>query len=153
MALTPLACAPAERVDPAELEGAVRAEVSAFLDDYLSAYATLDTGAIRGLYVSDGRFAWLEDGAVRYRSVEDILQGLAALPPGMRIETTFEESRATVLSTDLATVQSGFESSFSGPGGGFSLRGVSSMVLGREAGGWRIVSGHSSTVRPDRRGG
>lgn len=124
-------------------------EIAAFLDSYTAAFSDLDTTLVRSLYVDDGRFIWLEDGKVQYQSPDAILDGLAALPPNMQVETNLIEPVITVLSDTLATVQSRFESRFYGPSGeGFAFGGVLSMVLERSASGWRIVSGHTSTPAP-----
>ena len=124
-------------------------EITAFLGSYAAAFSELDTALVRSLYIDDGRFIWLEDGKVQYHSPDAILEGLAALPPNMRVETDLIEPAITVLSDRLATVQSRFESRFYGPSGeGFSFGGVLSMVLERSASGWRIVSGHTSTSAP-----
>lgn len=127
---------------------ALDTEVRGFLSDFRGAFAEVDPERIRALCVTDDRFRWLEDGETRYSSVDDILAGLAALPPGGQIETEYAEPRITILSDRLASVESSYASTFGDPdAGGFSFSGMTSMLLEKGDDGWRVLSGHTSSVR------
>ena len=60
--------------------GNIDDEVASFLELYLGALETRDVALLETLYADDGRFEWIEDGQIRYRSPADVLAGLAALP-------------------------------------------------------------------------
>ena len=144
LAAAVFACAPAP---PGTHVAAVEAEVTDFLTEYNAAFAESDTARIRALYVSGERLVWLEDGAVKYRSVAEIFESLAALPPGLRVSTQLSDVEIQALAANAATVSAEFSSEFaSADGEGFAFGGALSMVLARTADGWRVLSGHTSTA-------
>ncbi|NNM34739.1 MAG: hypothetical protein HKO53_16805, partial [Gemmatimonadetes bacterium] len=59
-------------------------EVQGFLAEYLTAIEARDEEAVRNRLLSE-RYRWVEDGEVRYRHVEDVLESLAQFPAGMPI--------------------------------------------------------------------
>ncbi len=133
--------------DPGFDVDAARSSVDDFLGDYNAAFAAADTALIRELYVEDGRLVWLEDGVVKYRSVEDIFSSLAALPAGSRAETRFTDPQIQVFDAKHATVSAAFATTFTNPGGeGFAFGGAISMVLERNENAWQVLSGHTSTA-------
>ena len=125
-------------------------EVEAFLERHHSTLEAREPDAIRQLYVTDERFAWFEDGVKRYASPEDIVKALAAYPAGMSIETEYSGTLVDVLSPTLASVHTGFETKIGEGEASFAFGGVITMLLERDAD-WRIVTGHSSSRRPERR--
>lgn len=148
LALALGACPAPGGADPAASDPVLMAEAREFLADFRSAFAAADPGKIRALYVTDDRFRWLEDGETRYSSVDDILAGLAALPPGAQMETEYGEPRIMILSSRLASVETGYASTFGDPSaGGFSFSGMTSMLLEKGDAGWKVVSGHTSSLR------
>jgi Domain of unknown function (DUF4440) len=105
--------------------------------------------SMAAMYANDARFRWVEDGAVRYRSVAEVRQALAAVPPGMRVETTYEETEIDPLAPGVASVLTRFQTRFvDSAGGGFGFDGTITMTLVHQADGWRFLSGHTSTPKP-----
>lgn len=122
-------------------------DVETFLNQYLEAAASGDAKAVRSALVDDGRFAWVEDGAVRYRGAEDVLEGLASLPPDAEIDTELKDleviamgaSGAHAWGTFITTIESGEQA--------FSFGGAISFVLERQGDDWKLVGGHTSSPR------
>jgi ketosteroid isomerase-like protein len=131
--------------DPA----AVELEIVPLIDLYGRAFNDRDTVTIRGMYVDDERFSWYEDGRLRYRNADDILRAIRNLGD-MDIRTQWLDRKVVPLSPTLASLRLGFVTRINlSNGTEMEFRGVQTMVVERTSGGWRIVNGHTSTVRPD----
>lgn len=141
------ACAPpsAEQAPSEESPDDVRSAVVSTLQRYMNAVESADTTAIRALYVQDGRFHWIEDGAVRYRSVDEVLGAFSQLGG----ETSVRYSNPTVvrLGQSSAHAYSEFEATVGSPPAGYSFSGLMSFLLERGPDGWLIVGGHVSSPR------
>jgi hypothetical protein len=142
VACAPLQHAPAPRASLAE-------DVAAFLSDYLAAMAARDAGKIRQAFVADERLAWLEDGKVRYRSVDEVVASLAALPAGAALRTELKDLRVVQVSQTAAHAWADFRTSVGEGASGFSFGGAISFTLERQGTNWKIVGGHTSS--PSRR--
>jgi hypothetical protein len=143
------ACEPSpEPAGNEEGRGDAAAEVGAFLETYRAALESRDTLAIPDLYVDDGRFIWLEDGEVRYRSAEDVATSLASLPAGMSLRTAYDETSIHPIGAEGASATMRFRTTIGEGSSAFEFGGVMSMALERGPGGWRIVAGHTSTASP-----
>lgn len=130
---------------------AIRDSVRATLDAYNAHYTAKNWDVVLQYYAEDDRFVWVEDGVIRYRSAAEIRQALESLPPSMHVETTYSDTKISVLSSDVASVVTGFETQFTdSTGTGFSFGGMITMTLIRDEGGWSIFGGHVSS--PKRRG-
>lgn len=130
---------------------AIRQEVRQAVQQYQDATSARDTAAIRALYVPDERFRWLEDGRQAYRTVDQVIESIGALPAEMTITTEFINPDITPLRSDLALVATDFRTAFvpTDPESemeGFSFQGVISVLFERGPDGWRIVTGHTSTA-------
>lgn len=74
-----LACGPAAEPpqsveEPSRsLSAGAEEEVGKFLDSYRLAIEARDSPRLRTMYVDDGRFEWIEDGEIRYRSPDEVL--------------------------------------------------------------------------------
>ncbi len=122
-------------------------EVLSVLDRYLRAVESRDSAAIRRLYVDDGRFVWIEDGMVRYRSADEVLEGLAAFPAEMPMRTTLARTVVVPVGADGAHAHTEFTTEMGEGAGGFSFGGAMSFLLERGPEGWQIVGGHVSSPR------
>ena len=120
--------------------------VGAFLLRWVEATETRDTAALRDLYVDDGRLAWLEDGELRYRSVDQVLAGLAALGPGTSVRTVLGEVEAVPAGAGGVHAWTPFTTSVGQGEGRFTFGGILSMTLEPDGSGWRIVGGHTSSA-------
>jgi hypothetical protein len=126
-------------------------EVANFLDSYLMAFENRDVALLKTLYVDDGRFEWIEDGEVRYRSSEDVLAGLAALPSDAAIRTEYDEREITRVGNAGARISTRFRTVIGEGPTAFEFGGMMTMVLENGPTGWRVVGGHTSSARRDGR--
>ncbi len=126
-------------------------EVASFLESYDLALTTRDVALLRTLYAEDGRFEWIEDGEIRYRSPDDILAGLAALPSDAAIRTEYEGRTITPVGAVGARVSTRFVTVIGEGPTAFEFSGMITMVLEKGPAGWRIVGGHTSSERQDGR--
>jgi len=141
--------------EPQAREVSIEEEIGAFLEQYNEALSTRDPEAIRALYVTDHRFAWFEEGKLRYPSPDAILKSLAGFPASMTIATTFENLRVIPLGTQnerlSATASVSFVthiSSAEDAANSFTFNGIITLVLERSKGQWRIINGHTSSPSP-----
>ena len=140
-----VACAP---LHPAP-GPALRAEVDAFLSNYLAAIGSRDAARIRAAYVADDRFVWMEDGRVRYRKVDDVLASLAMFPAGSAIRTELKDLAVVPVGPSGAHAWASFRTSIGEGPSGFAFGGAISFTLERHGTSWKIVGGHASS--PSRR--
>jgi len=122
-------------------------EVEAFLEQYLKASSARDTARLRDFYVDDGRFVWMEDGRVQYRSIEEVFAGLGSLPPDMALHTETTDLSVSVIGLSGAHAWTDFVTTVGDGAQGFQFGGLLSFVLEKRGEGWRIVGGHTSSVR------
>jgi len=142
------ACSPAARDAPvSSASDGLAGEVGAVIDRYVSAASAGDSMAIRDILVADDRFAWIEDGDLRYRSADEVLDGLRGFPADTQIETTLSDLTVVPLGESGAYAWSPFTTTVGQGTGGFSFGGLLSFVLERRDGAWRIVGGHTSSPR------
>ena len=125
--------------------------VASFLDSYLLAIETRDDALLRGMYVADGRFEWIEDGEIRYRSPDDVLAGLASFPENAAIRTEYDIREITPVGEAGARVSMRFRTVIGEGPSAFEFGGMMTMVLEDGPTGWRIVGGHTSSPRQDGR--
>jgi len=123
-------------------------EVAAFLEAYLAAIDARDADFLGRAYVEDGRFVWIEDGEVRYRSAGEILESLDAFPAGAAIRTELSELVVVPLGEIGAHAWATFRTTVGTGPGSFSFGGAISFVLEREEGSWKLAGGHTSSPAP-----
>jgi len=125
---------------------AVPADTSAvaFVTAYVASMDSRDAAAIREAIADDGRFVWLEDGAVRYRTVESLLDGLSAFPANVRVRTALSGLTSVPLDERSSHVFGEFATSVGDREGAYRFHGVMTVILERSDG-WRVVGGHTST--------
>jgi len=124
--------------------GASAPEVAAFLLRHLEALEARDSAQLRQMYAPT--FVWLEDGAVRYRRVEEVLAGLESLPAETGLRTVIGEVEALPAGPGAVHAWTPFATTLGEGPEAFTFSGVLSYVLERRpTGGWIIVGGHTST--------
>ncbi len=126
-------------------------EVASFLESYLSALETRDVALLRTLYAEDGRFEWIEDGEMRYRSPDDVLAGLAALPSDAAIRTEYHGRKIAAVGDAGARISMQFRTVIGEGQSAFEFGGMITMVLEKGPTGRCIVGGHTSSARQDGR--
>jgi len=122
-------------------------EAMLFIGEYLNAISERDTAAVRGFYVSDDRFVWIEDGETRYRSPDDVLEGMAALPVGVPLHTDASELSVAVVTDEVVHVYGPFTTTVGNGPDSYTFGGAISFILLRHGYSWRIVGGHTSAPR------
>lgn len=133
---------------PSLVQGqSIESEVGGFLERYVEALDARDVERIRASIVSDGRFAWVEDGEVRYRSADDLLTSLAQFPAG-RIQTVLSGLTVASVGDSAAHAWTQFRTRVGEGPSSFEFSGAISFVLEKEDGSWKLVGGHTSAPRP-----
>jgi SnoaL-like domain len=130
-------------------QAGLKNEVASFLQGYLVAIDRRDSVAIRGAFIADDRFVWIEDGRARYRHVGDVLSGLASFPAGSPIRTELFDLSVAPVGAAGAHAWASFKTTVGEGSQAFAFQGAISFVLERDGTRWRIVSGHTSS--PGRR--
>lgn len=125
-------------------------EINAFLDKWNNAIAKSDLATIRSAYVNDARFQWFEEGVLTYRSSGEIINKLSQFPKGTTIDTQLSNIDVRPLTDKLAYGSASYATKIVMPTGPFEFSGVFTMLLERDNGRWKFVSGHTSTI-PSRR--
>jgi hypothetical protein len=142
-----VACAPLQPAPPVQAN--LKGEVAAFLEQYLAAISSRDAEKLRNAYVADDRFAWIEDGKVRYRQVDEVLASLAAFPAGSPIRTELTDLTVVPAGGSAAHAWASFKTTVGEGSRAFSFGGAISFALERTGNSWKIVGGHTSS--PSRR--
>jgi len=138
---------------PGETLPSSRVDVEGFLASYLEAIAARDTATLRGMYAQPDRFVWIEEGAVRYGSADEVFASLGQFSRDASIDTELDTLRVAMLAGGAVHAWASFTTTVAGEGGAYSFGGVMSIVLEPSDGGWRIVGGHVSSPPPARAGG
>lgn len=129
-----------------EVEGAIRAT----LERYVEAVNAGDLEAVVPLYAGDRSFFWIEDGAVRYRSQEEVAEAYAGLGDAFdsfRIE--LHDMRVVPLAADAASVGVLFWQEMTTKSGTrIELEGAILATMVERDGAWKFLAGHTSTRRP-----
>jgi hypothetical protein len=140
--------APAPELTAAHL-ASIRDSVQQFLTLYRARTDSSDWESLLAFYDDGPQFRWVENGAVYARSKEDVRRAFAAIPPGMRVRTTYEDTEILPLAAGLAMVFTRFRTAMTdSSGAGFHFGGAISMTLQHQGAGWRILNGHTSSPVP-----
>jgi len=150
------ACTPAKPAassDSAQLTAArttaVRDSVKALLAEFTEKMNQSDMDGVAKLYSSDTAFFWIEGAGVRYQSTKDVRDALQSLKNVPEIELKFYETRIDVLAPTIANVRTEFSQTFmNGTGKGDTYGGYMTITVVREAEGWRLRNGHTSSRKP-----
>ena len=124
-------------------------EVRNLVEGYLDLVEARDTSAIRDLLDDGDPFVWIEDGRLRYRSVDQVLDGLAAFPAESRPRTELDGLTVAPLGPGGAHAYARFTTTVGQGPGSYSFGGVISFLAERVEGEWRIAGGHVSSGRGD----
>lgn len=121
--------------------------VETFLNRYVKAIGERDTAALRDMYAGPDRFVWIEDGAVRYRSANEVFRSLGQFGADTPIDTELGEPGVTRLEGGGVHAWASFTTTVGEGEGGYSFGGLMSFVLEPADDVWRIVGGHVSSPR------
>lgn len=135
----------------------VEQDVRALLDRWVRAFESRDAQGVRSVLGTGPEFVWMEDGEVRYPSVDSIVAALEGFPKEMVFSHRLVDAKVVPMSQDAAWAQVRTSTEIRMSGRTVSaFEGVVLIVAERDqsadaASLWRIVSAHTSTKRP--RGG
>ena len=125
---------------------AIQDSVRTALADYRRYSAAGQWDSLLRLYTADSSFRWIEDG--RRGGGAAVRRALTSLPPGLRVETTYDGTEVVALAPGIATLTTFYQTRFVGSPTPVQFAGAISMVWTHELGGWRIRGGHSSSAAP-----
>jgi len=147
LSLMALGCGGADEATPPRTAGDLGAEVEIFLASYFDAIGARDAETLRSQVADSTRYTWAEDGEVRYRSVDGMLEGLATFPPDVPIHTDLSDLTVAQVGTDGAYATASFVTRIGEGPDSFTFGGFITFVLERHNETWRIVGGHVSSPR------
>ena len=142
-------CRASQGVAPAlaDADPTIEREVRAFLDRWTAAFASRNPAAVRGVLLDDRQFIWLEDGKERYPSVDSIVTALASFPPGLELNYELHDVQVATLGSGMVWARMKTRTRIrQGEVVVSNFAGVVSMVIARQAEGWRIVTAHTSNA-------
>lgn len=126
---------------------AVVDSVRATLDQFRAAVSAMDAERVASFYVADTTLRWIEDGELRYRSGQEVIEAFRSMEGEVTaISLSYDGTQITPLAPGVASVVTGFAQRITrrdGDEGGFA--GASTMVMRSENGRWLFVSGHVSS--------
>ena len=126
---------------------AMRDSVRAALADFTRHSAAAQWDSMVALYSTRPEFRWVENGSIAYRSAADIRTALSGMPAGTRVETKYDDTEITPLAPGVASVFTLFETRLGEPGAAFAgFEGAMTITFVREAAGWRMLAGHTSSA-------
>lgn len=156
LAVVASGCAPGGQAPLSESRSAA---IEDSVADFLATWAggTREGGWDRLLdrYADDPSFRWVEDGRVRYRSVEEVRAGFDDVRAAFAdARTEFVEPSIAPLAPGLAHVVTRFRTTLTrGDGSEARFGGAMTMTVSHTTDGWKVLRGHTSSERPRRRGG
>ena len=150
-----VACAPSKPApkpaDSAQAQSAqfraVHDSIQAMLTDFAAKMSNGDLEGAGMLYSNDTSFYWLESGALRFQNTAEIRKALLSLKNIPQIKMTLYGTRIDVLSPTTASVRTEFSQGFLSGGKGDTYGGYMTMLVVRDAEGWRMRNGHTSSRR------
>ena len=112
--------------------------------------ARLDAGDYTGAaahYADDPRFAWVEDGQIRYRSRTEVARAFEQLRGMGPVRYAYGEPAVAVLTRDVALLTVPFETTVGEGAQAYAFGGTMTVTMLRTAAGWQFLLGHSSSRR------
>lgn len=145
-ALAPAGCRTGD--GQAAVEAAAADSARAVLDAFAAAVNAGDWQAAGALYADDPAFHWMEEGRLAYPSADSARRALQALGTRFEARLALSDVRALALGPDAAVVSALFRQMLTpAEGTPFSFAGAFTMTVRRMPEGWRILTGHTSTLR------
>ena len=132
-------------VDGDSVSPKVDAGITRFLADYTTPLRSDETARFAGWFHDDGALRWYENGALRYRSVAEMVAALGSFGAPVTVTTELADRDVQQLAPDMAVVGARFTTRIDGLGEPIRFGGALTMLLERRDGAWRIRHGHSSS--------
>lgn len=148
-------CAPDSTAFPPAHQAALADSVREVMAELERLWARAALDSVGALYSTSDSFRFYEEGRLRYSSSDGVREALAEIPAGIHLTTVYDDVQVLPLAAGRALANATFRTEARDPDGAtvFSFEGAVTVLWVREADGWRIASGHSSTVRPESRSG
>ncbi len=129
----------------------VRTELEEFVQSYVTHTNDFDAEALSAMYSESPDFYWMEANRnLTYESRDEVMAGLTSLEDQFDVSIDVSGVRIVPISLDAATVSFHFTQNLqSDRSGAFTLVGLVSTTVVREAGQWRFLTGHA-TANMDR---
>ncbi len=141
---------PAPAALTAEHRVAMVDSVTTMLTAWREAVNARDADRIATFYAADPQFRWIEDGAVRYTSREQVAEAYKAMLLSLRaMAMTLDNPAVTPLGPGAALVTTGFAQKVTDTTGAITgFAGMLSMTVVHTDSGWQFLAGHTSSVIP-----
>ncbi|MFG0306547.1 MAG: nuclear transport factor 2 family protein [Phycisphaerales bacterium JB040] len=123
------------------------AEIVEFLGDWNDAIATGDRAGVLESYSDAESFAWFEDGTLRYRHRDEVIEALEAFPEATRIETALSDIVTRPVAEGVVHASASYETTLTMPGAEVAFGGVFTAIVEKTDNGWVFSRGHSSSRR------
>lgn len=146
------ACAaPSESELGAERASAIEDSVRRLLAEYAAQVSAGEWAAVREMYLDDPRFHWVEEGVVRYESVEAVRDAIGSLVDMLETrrfsggELDLHDVRVIPLAPGVAHATAAFEQRFTRTEGQpLAFSGALTFLALHTDEGWRFLAGHTS---------
>ena len=127
---------------------AVQDSLRTTLDAFQRATSAKQWDSVSHMYADDSTFRWIEDGRVVARSAAAIRQHLLSMPASTSIETAYDSVEYLPIAPGVGALTTRYTTTVKdSAGAGYSFGGILSMTFVHKPGGWRIISGHTSSPR------
>ena len=140
---------PSEPLTP-EHRAAMVDSVTSMLAAWQAAVDSRDANRVAAFYATEPDFRWIEDGAVRYASAEQVVEAYRSMMPSVRaIELTLDDPQVTPLAAGVALVTTVFTQKVTDTLGEVTgYAGALTMTAIHADSGWRFLAGHTSAAIP-----
>lgn len=150
LAILAAGCAPGDERPLSEPRStAIEDSVAAFLTTWAEGTEEGGWDRLVDRYADDPSFRWVEDGTVRYRSVEEVRAGFESVRAAFSdARTEFMEPSIASLAPGLAHVVTQFRTTLTREDGSeVRFGGAMTMTLSHTEDGWKVLRGHMSSER------
>lgn len=147
LALVVSACAQQAQTQlSADRARAIGDSVRSTLVAYADRLNAADRDSLIRFYADDPRFTWAADGQVSTHAVAQVRSQLDALAAFKHWHVEYKDSTIVPLAPGLASVATEYHMSLAdSTGKGVAFDGALTMLWIHTPGGWKILSGHSSS--------
>ncbi len=131
-------------------QSVLESKVTEMFNTYVTHVNTKGLPGVEAFFSKSKDFYWVEDGLLQYPDANSLEAAIAAFAPTVKtVNLEITEFKARILGPTKATVYADFKQDISLESGfSFSIDGIMTIILAKEAEGWKFLSGHSSVEKP-----